>query len=121
MTERRVTFDREQIREYAEASGDRNPIHVDDEAAKVARENDWTAAQAARYPGRLIAFCSFNPLKDYALAELKRCAGLPGLKRGIKLHFGNSDVQLDDPAHVQRYRCRRGDTQLHCCAHTRCP
>lgn len=35
MTERRVTFDREQIREYAEASGDRNPIHLDDDRARV--------------------------------------------------------------------------------------
>ena len=77
---------------------------VDDEAAKVRLENDWTAAQAARYPGRLIAFCSFNPLKDYALAELERCAQTPGLDHGIKLHVGNSDVQLDDPAHVARLR-----------------
>lgn len=77
---------------------------VDDEYAQVRLENDWTAAQAARYPGRLIAFCSFNPLKDYALAELERCANKPGLDRGIKLHIGNSDVQLDDPAHVARLR-----------------
>ena len=81
---------------------------VDDEIGKVRLENDWTAAQAARYPGRLIAFCSFNPLKDYALRELKRCAARPatahGISRGIKLHFGNSDVQLDDPAHVARLR-----------------
>ncbi|KGF82982.1 hypothetical protein IA69_04465 [Massilia sp. JS1662] len=77
---------------------------VDDEVAKVRMENDWTAAQAARYPGRLIAFCSFNPLKDYALAELERCAKTPGLDHGIKLHVGNSDVQLDDPAHVARLR-----------------
>jgi predicted TIM-barrel fold metal-dependent hydrolase len=77
---------------------------VDDEYAKVRVENDWTAAQAARYPGRLIAFCSFNPLKDYALAELERCAKTPGLDHGIKLHVGNSDVQLDDPAHVARLR-----------------
>jgi uncharacterized protein len=77
---------------------------VDDEYAKVRLENDWTAAQAARYPGRLIAFCSFNPLKDYALAELERCAKTPGLNHGIKLHVGNSDVQLDDPAHVARLR-----------------
>jgi predicted TIM-barrel fold metal-dependent hydrolase len=40
---------------------------LDDEPAKVRAENDWTAAQAARYPERLVAFCSFNPLKDYAL------------------------------------------------------
>ncbi|MCS0633789.1 amidohydrolase family protein [Telluria mixta] len=77
---------------------------VDDEVAKVRAENDWTAAQAARHPGRLIAFCSFNPLKDYALAELERCAQAPGLNHGIKLHVGNSDVQLDDPAHVARLR-----------------
>jgi predicted TIM-barrel fold metal-dependent hydrolase len=77
---------------------------VDDELGRVRAENDWTAAQAARYPGRLLAFCSFNPLKDYALAELKRCASTPGMARGIKLHFGNSDVQLDDPAHVARLR-----------------
>jgi predicted TIM-barrel fold metal-dependent hydrolase len=77
---------------------------VDDEVAKVRSENDWTAAQAARHPARLIAFCSFNPLKDYALAELERCAKTPGLDHGIKLHIGNSDVQLDDPAHVARLR-----------------
>ncbi|HZV49196.1 MAG TPA: MaoC/PaaZ C-terminal domain-containing protein [Candidatus Dormibacteraeota bacterium] len=31
-----VTFTREQIAAYAEASGDRNPIHLDDEAARAA-------------------------------------------------------------------------------------
>jgi predicted TIM-barrel fold metal-dependent hydrolase len=77
---------------------------VDDEIGQVRRENDWTAAQAARYPDRLVAFCSFNPLKDYAIKELERCAANPGTARGIKLHFGNSDVQLDDPAHVARLR-----------------
>jgi hypothetical protein len=39
-------------------------------------------------------FCGFNPLKDYALDELARCAGTPLLRHGIKLHFGNSNVQL---------------------------
>jgi predicted TIM-barrel fold metal-dependent hydrolase len=77
---------------------------VEDELGQVRAENDWTAAQAARYPERLLAFCSFNPLKDYAIAELERCAGTPDMARGIKLHFGNSDVQLDDPVHVARLR-----------------
>jgi predicted TIM-barrel fold metal-dependent hydrolase len=77
---------------------------VDDEYGKVRAENDWNAAQAAQYPDRLRAFCSFNPLKDYALDELARCARDPRLRRGIKLHFGNSDVQLDDSAHVERLR-----------------
>ena len=75
---------------------------VDDAAARVRVENDWTAAQAALFPSRLVALCGFNPLADHALAELARCAGSPGLRRGIKLHFGNSDVQLDDPVHVAK-------------------
>src|SRR5215212_1052620 len=66
------------------------------EYEKVKEENDWIAAQAAQYPKRLIAFCGFNPLKDYALAELERCSKIPSLKRGIKLHFGNSAVQMEN-------------------------
>lgn len=73
---------------------------VEDEVAKVRAENDWTAAQVAAYPDRLRAFCAVNPLADYAVAEVERCARDPHLRRGLKLHFGNSDVQLDDPDHV---------------------
>lgn len=75
---------------------------LENEYARARRENDWTAAQAAQFPGRLVAFCGIAPLKDYALDEIRRCAGLPGLKHGIKLHLGNSDLQLDQPAHVKR-------------------
>jgi hypothetical protein len=54
-----------------------NPVRtVEDEYAKVRGENDWTGAQARSDPKRLRAFCSFNPLKDYALAELERCVKL---------------------------------------------
>jgi predicted TIM-barrel fold metal-dependent hydrolase len=74
--------------------------NVEDEYAKVRRENDWTGRQAAEFPARLIAFCGFNPLKEYALRELERCAGDANLRHGIKLHIGNSDVRLDDAAHV---------------------
>jgi len=77
---------------------------VPDEYAKVRAENDWTGAEAAQYPERLRAFCSFNPLREYALDELARCATLPGLRHGIKLHFGNSDVQLDDAGHVEKLK-----------------
>ena len=77
---------------------------VEDEYAKVRAENDWTAAQAAQYPKRLLAFCGFNPLKEYALAELERCSKDQNLKRGIKLHFGNSDVQLDNSEHLEQLR-----------------
>ena len=73
-----------------------------DEYTRVRAENDWTAAQAAEFPDRLRAFCSFNPLREYALEELDRCARDPRLRRGIKLHFGNSDVQLEKPEHVEQ-------------------
>jgi predicted TIM-barrel fold metal-dependent hydrolase len=75
-----------------------------DEYTRVKAENDWVGAQAALYPKRLIAFCGFNPLKDYALEEMARCAKDPNLKRGIKMHFGNSDVQLENPAHIEKLK-----------------
>jgi predicted TIM-barrel fold metal-dependent hydrolase len=75
-----------------------------DEYAKVKAENDWNSAQAALYPQRLRAFCSFNPLKDYAVEELIRCSKDPNLRYGIKLHFGNSDVQLANPEHLEKVK-----------------
>ena len=73
---------------------------VENEYDKVRAENDWVAAEVARYPARLRAFCGVNPLKSYALDEIERCAKDPNLRHGLKLHFGNSDVQLEDPAHA---------------------
>ena len=70
----------------------------------VKAENDWTSAQVARFPDRLVAFCSVNPLRPYALEEIARCAADPRLKRGLKLHFGNSDVNLTNPADAARLR-----------------
>lgn len=84
--------------------GNPNRPPVDDEYAKVRAENDWTAQQVARHGDRLIGFCGVNPLKDYAEAEIQRCAAGPSLRTGLKLHFGNSDVQLDDPGHVERVK-----------------
>ncbi len=86
---------------YMYGRPDRN---VPDQPPKVRAENDWTAAQAAEFPGRLRALCSFNPMADYALAELERCAADPRLRHGLKFHFGNSDVRLDMPAHVEQLR-----------------
>ena len=82
-----------------------NPtLTADDEYAKVRAENDWTSWQVSRFPGRLRAFCGVNPLKSYALDEIARCAKDPELRRGLKLHFGNSDVQMHDTAHVAQLR-----------------
>jgi predicted TIM-barrel fold metal-dependent hydrolase len=82
--------------------GNPNRPPVEDEYAKVKAENDWTSRQVARYPTRLRGLCGVNPLKDYAPDEIARCARDPSLRAGLKLHFGNSDVDLDNPAHVQQ-------------------
>lgn len=77
---------------------------VENEYEKVKAENDWTSEQVAKYRDRLRAFCSFNPLKPYAFDELARCARNPQLRLGLKLHFGNSDVDLDNPQNVAMVR-----------------
>ncbi len=87
---------------YWFGSGQRE-LSPEDEYARVRAENDWTAEQAARFPERLIAFCSFNPLRDYAVRELERCAAHPGL-HGLKLHLANSRVDIHDPKHVEQLR-----------------
>jgi uncharacterized protein len=74
--------------------------NVENAAAKVRAENDWVSQQVAQYPDRLIGFCGLNPLKDYALDELARCAKDRSLRNGLKLHFGNSVVDYHDPRHL---------------------
>lgn len=69
---------------------------------RVKAENDWSVAQVAQYPDRLISFCSLNPLEDYALEELRRCAQTG--HRGLKMQFLESRVDLQNAAHVARLR-----------------
>jgi predicted TIM-barrel fold metal-dependent hydrolase len=74
---------------------------LDDPDRLSRAENDWTSAQVAASGGRLIGFCSANPLRDAAVAELERCLRLPGMK-GVKLHFGNAGITLRDSTQVAR-------------------
>ncbi|MCC2973983.1 amidohydrolase family protein [Massilia sp. IC2-476] len=76
----------------------------DEEYERVRAENDWAARQAGEYPERLVALCSVDPLKDYALAELARCAASPEFGRGIRLQPAAGGVMLDDPEQVERLR-----------------
>ncbi|HZG46934.1 MAG TPA: amidohydrolase family protein [Allosphingosinicella sp.] len=69
----------------------------------VRGENDWTGGQAALFPNRLVAFCGVNPLRDYAVREVERCA-TTGRFKGTKLHFANSRVDLENPEHVKKVR-----------------
>jgi predicted TIM-barrel fold metal-dependent hydrolase len=74
-----------------------------DEYTNVRAENDWVAAQVARYPDRLIAFCGVNPLKDYAAEEVRRCARELRMK-GVKMHFRSSRIDVLNPAHLEKVR-----------------
>jgi len=84
--------------------GNPNKPAVEDEYARVKAENDWTSQQVARFPERLRGFCSVNPTKEYAIAEIERCAKDPQLHYGLKLHFGNSDVELDKAEQLEKVR-----------------
>ena len=75
---------------------------VDNRAERLRADNDWTSQQVARHPDRLIGFCGINPLKDYALAELARCAKDPNLRHGVKMHFGNSGVDYHNRQHIEQ-------------------
>jgi predicted TIM-barrel fold metal-dependent hydrolase len=81
-----------------------NKPPVPSEYVHVMAENDWTSAQVAKYPDRLLGFCSVNPIKPYAVNEIARCAKDPNLRTGLKLHFGNSDVDVDNPEHLAQVR-----------------
>jgi predicted TIM-barrel fold metal-dependent hydrolase len=74
-----------------------------EEYPRTRAENDWTIAQASRYPDRLFVLCGVNPLKDYAVEEIQRCSKLQQVK-GMKIHFANSGVNMLDPDHVEKVR-----------------
>ena len=74
---------------------------LDDPDRLTREENDWTSTQVSAGGGRLIGFCSANPLRSVALQELERCLRLPGMK-GVKLHFGNAGISLRDSVHAAR-------------------
>lgn len=78
-------------------------IEVEDEYARVRAENDYVGAQVAKHPDRLVGFFSFNPLAEYALREMERLAGQDPFV-GVKLHLGNSDVDLRDATDLSRLR-----------------
>lgn len=76
-------------------------LNMSDEYEQVKNENDWVLQQASLYPQRLKAYLSVNPLKDYALTEIKRCAVTKKFA-GLKLHFTNSDVDLRNADHIKK-------------------
>jgi predicted TIM-barrel fold metal-dependent hydrolase len=65
----------------------------------VTPENDYVAAEVARYPDRLIGFCGIDPLFPSAVDEIDHCLSLPGME-GVKLHFEASGINLTKPGDV---------------------
>lgn len=76
-------------------------VDFPNEYEKVKQENNYVSNQAAKYPNRLAAFCSLNPLSSYAEEEIRRCSDLPQVA-GLKLHLANSNVDLRNEKHVQK-------------------
>lgn len=71
-------------------------VHLPNEAEVVNQENDWALRQVRRYPGRLVGFCSVNPIRPYALAAIQHCEHI-GLRGGLKLHLAASHFQFNNP------------------------
>ena len=74
-------------------------LSLDDEVARVRHENDHAAAEAARYPGRAVAFCAVDPLRPYAWDEIHRCRDALGT-RGLKLHLASAGVDIRNDEHL---------------------
>jgi acyl dehydratase len=69
------TIDRDQTYRYAEASGDRNPIHVDEAVAKM-----------AGLPGIIVhGLCTMAFTSKVAIDKL--CAGDPARLRRLRVRF----------------------------------
>ena len=73
-----------------------------DRQEKTRAENDWVIAQTGKFADRLIPFCGVNPIADYAIAELERCAAL-GV-RGMKIHIRNSRFTIANPQDLEKLK-----------------
>lgn len=72
------------------------------EYARVRFDNDFTAAECARYRDRLVPFLSVNPKRGYAVDEVDRC--VEQKMRGLKLHLWNSLVDTRQAADLAALR-----------------
>ncbi|HKO61087.1 MAG TPA: amidohydrolase family protein [Pyrinomonadaceae bacterium] len=86
---------------YYFGAGEKQPVPNEQELARA--ENDWTAEQVAQFSHRLLGFCSVNPLRDYALAELQRCASSKKFT-GLKIHLNAAQLNFDDAVEVAKVR-----------------
>jgi uncharacterized protein len=71
-----------------------------EEYARVRRENDHVAREAARFPGRAAAFCGVDFLRPYAWEEIRRCRRELN-SAGLKLHLASAGTDLRSPEHLR--------------------
>lgn len=69
----------------------------------VEAENEYVATARNRHQKKTRAFCSVDPLRDYALDELERCRTILNMD-GIKLHHNANQVYLTVPAHLEKVK-----------------
>lgn len=73
----------------------------DNEEKWVSDENDYIANCVKDGGGKCIGFFSVNPLKEYAIREIKRCSER-GLFSGLKIHCLASDISMDNEVHRKK-------------------
>ncbi len=74
-----------------------------EEYSRVMQENDFLFESANKYKDIIKPFFAIDPLKDYAIDEIRRCLEInPNV--GLKLHFNSSQVYLTEPAHLEKIK-----------------
>ena len=76
------------------------PLAPEEIARRMRAENRFNVDQALASNGRLVAFVGINPFLDNALGELEYWSRQPGAS-GVKLHLGNSGLDLGNPDQVK--------------------
>lgn len=71
-----------------------------EEHERVRRENDHVAREAARFPGRAVAFCGVDFLRPYAWEEIRRCRRELN-SAGLKLHLASAGTDVRNPEHLR--------------------
>lgn len=67
-----------------------------DRREKVEFENNFNAQEAAKFPDRLIPFCSLPFSEVWVFDEITRCSKELKMK-GLKIHLENNDIDLANP------------------------
>lgn len=71
------------------------------EYLKVKKENDYLFESAKKHKSKVQPYFAVDPLKDYAIREIKRCLQT-NKNSGLKLHFSSSQVYLTEPEHLKK-------------------